>query len=93
VFGNAGRHSLIGPRFVDFDILLITNNPIRRISEAFNVQLRVEIFNLFNHANFNPPTANETIFPGNGAPVPGAGAITSTAATSRQMQVALKVIW
>jgi hypothetical protein len=57
------------------------------------VQLRVEIFNIFNHANFNPPTANETIFAGNEAPVPGAGAITSTAATSRQMQVALKVIW
>jgi hypothetical protein len=91
--GNAGRNSLIGPGLVAFDSSLFKNNPIRRISETFNVQFRMEVFNAFNHANFNPPTANEAIFDGNGAPVPGAGAITSTATTSRQIQIALKVIW
>jgi hypothetical protein len=26
-----------------------------QVSETFNVQFRWEIFNIFNHANFNPP--------------------------------------
>jgi hypothetical protein len=93
LLGSAGRNSLVGPRLVNFDMSLFKDNPIKRFSETFNVQFRVEVFNAFNHSNFNPPTANEAIFDGNGAPVGGAGQITSTATTSRQMQFALKVIW
>jgi hypothetical protein len=60
---------------------------------SFNVRFRAEVFNAFNHSNFNPPTANEAIFDGNGVMVPGAGQITSMATTSRQIQFALKLIW
>ena len=28
---------------------------MKRISETFNAQFRVEIFNALNHSNFNPP--------------------------------------
>jgi hypothetical protein len=92
--GNAGRNSLIGPRLVNLDFSLFKNNPIKRISEQFNVQFRVEFFNIFNHTNFNAPTATNAIFDGtSGDPVGGAGMATSTATTSRQIQFALKFVW
>jgi hypothetical protein len=92
--GNAGRNSLIGPRLVNLDFSLFKNNPIKRISEQFNVQFRVEFFNIFNHTTFNAPTANNAIFDGgSGDPVGGAGVATSTATTSRQIQFALKFVW
>jgi hypothetical protein len=75
------------------DFSLFKNNPIRRISEQFNVQFRVEIFNSLNHANYNPPTANNQVFDNAGAPVPGFGVITGTATPSRQIQFALKFVW
>ena len=60
--GNAGRNILIGPGLVDFDFSVVKNTKIPRISEAFNVQLRLDVFNLFNRANFNPPVTNMFIF-------------------------------
>ena len=67
--------------------------PVKRISESFTVQFRTEVFNILNHANFNPPTNNEVLFDGSGASVAGAGLIDSTSTTSRQIQFALKVVW
>jgi hypothetical protein len=67
--------------------------PVKRISDSFTVQFRTEVFNILNHANFNPPTNNEFLFDGSGAPVAGAGLIDSTSTTSRQIQFALKVVW
>jgi len=93
LLGNGGRNTLIGPRLVNLDFSLFKNNPIKRISEQFNVQFRFEVFNILNHANFNPPTANNVIFDGTGAPVSGAGQLNSTATTSRQLQFALKFVW
>jgi hypothetical protein len=93
LMGNGGRNTLIGPRLVNLDFSLFKNNPIKRISEQFNVQFRVEIFNSLNHANFNPPTANNVIFDGTGAPVGGAGQLNGTATTSRQIQFAIKFVW
>jgi len=90
---SSGRNTLVGPGLVTFDMSLFKNNPIKRISETFNVQFRTEFFNILNHANFSPPTDNNIIFDGDGNPVPGAGAITSTSTTSRQIQFALKVVW
>jgi len=58
------------------------------------VQFRVEFFNIFNHTNFNAPTANNAIFDGtSGDLVGGAGVATSTATISRQIQFALKFVW
>jgi hypothetical protein len=72
---------------------MFKNNPIKRISETFNAQFRVEMFNVVNHANFLAPVDNDTVFDGSGNAVPGAGLIDSTATTSRQIQFALKLIW
>ena len=94
LIGNAGRNSVIGPRIVNFDMSLVKNTHVTRISEAFNVQFRVEVFNIFNHANFNSPTGHNVIFGGSGS-LAGSqvGQTDSTATTSRQMQLALKFMW
>ena len=75
------------------DLSLFKNNRIRRISEAFSVQFRAEFFNVFNRANFASPTDNRIVFDPTGNPTSGAGLITSTQTPSRQIQLALKVIW
>ena len=96
LLGNSGRNSVIGPGLRDFDFSLFKNSPIHRISETFNVQFRWEIFNIFNHANFNPPPpAARQLFNLAGAPnTTTAGVLAGpTATTSRQMQFALKFIW
>lgn len=59
--GNVGRNSLTGPGLMDFDFSVVKNTKVPRVSETFNVQLRLDIFNLFNRANFNPPVTNEFI--------------------------------
>jgi hypothetical protein len=74
-------------------VSLFKNMRFKKISETFNAQFRVEVFNIFNHPNFSPPVDNNALFDSTGAPLAGAGAITSTVTTSRQIQLALKLIW
>ena len=94
LLGNSGRNTVTGPGLQDFDFSLFKNNPVHRISETFNVQFRWEVFNIFNHANFNPPgPAARQVFAQTGA-LNNAGLLTSpTITTSRQMQFALKFMW
>lgn len=93
LFGNAGRNRLIGPKLVDLDFSVFKNNHIPRISESFNVQFRVEMFNVLNHANFQPPLCGscQTIFTSAGAPE--GGFLNTTSTEARQIQLSLKVIW
>ena len=94
LLGNSSRNSVYGPHLQDFDFSLFKNNPVPRISDTFNIQFRWEVFNLFNHANFNPPApAARQIFATSGA-TNNAGILTSPTITfSRQMQFSLKFIW
>jgi hypothetical protein len=93
--GNAGRNILIGPGTSVLDFSVFKNNPVRRISESFNVQFRAEFFNVLNHANFAVPITpdNTDIFDSTGALNGAAGLLTSTTTTSREIQLALKVVW
>src|ERR1700687_2818715 len=94
LLGNGGRNSITGPGLVNVDMSLFKNNYVRRISEQFNIQFRMEIFNILNHSNFNPPTSNSQIFNGDGSTTGlTPGLLDATATTSRQVQFALKVIW
>lgn len=91
--GNLGRNKLIGPGISKFDFSVFKNNRVRKISEDFNFQFRAEFFNIFNRANFASPTDNLNVFDASGNPVDSGGLITSTQTTSRQIQLALKLIW
>lgn len=51
-FGNAGRDVMTGPGLANLDLSLIKNI---RWGERYNVQLRIESFNLPNHPNFRSP--------------------------------------
>jgi hypothetical protein len=93
--GNAGRNILTGPGTMNLDFSVFKNNPVKRISESFNVQFRLEVFNILNHANFAVPVSpdNTDIFDSTGAPTGVAGLLTSTTTTAREIQFALKIIW
>jgi len=52
-YGNAGRNLLRGPGFQQVDISLFKNT---RFSETKSLQLRVDVFNILNRANFAEPS-------------------------------------
>jgi hypothetical protein len=93
--GNVGRNILPGPGLVNLDSSLIKNSRIKRFSDTFNVQLRAEIFNLTNRANFQVPILpdNTDLYDSSGNPNSAAGLLTSTTTTSRQIQLGVKLIW
>jgi hypothetical protein len=91
--GNLGRNSITGPGLTNVDAAIFKDNFLKRLSETANVQLRVEVFNTLNHANFAPPLDHRTIFDQNGRILAGAGLIDTTSTPSRQMQVGLRLIW
>jgi hypothetical protein len=88
-YGNAGRNALPGPHLFETNLSLAKVFSFR---ERINLQFRAEFFNLFNHTNFNTP--NPVVYASaSGGPSPTAGVITSTATTSRQIQLGLKLLW
>jgi hypothetical protein len=54
-YGNSGYNMLRGPRFQNWDINLQKNILFK---ERYNLQLRADSFNVFNHPNFGTPNAN-----------------------------------
>jgi hypothetical protein len=80
-FGNAGRNILDGPGYQNVNASLVKNTAL---SERFNLQLRAELFNLFNHPNFN--------LPDNFLGSPTFGRITS-AREPRRIQFGVKVLF
>jgi len=93
LFGNAGRNKVYGPGLSNFDFSLFKNMAVPRISESFVIQFRAELFNIFNHTNFQSPLDSTVLFNQDGTSVNGAGRIDSTATPSRQVQFGLKVQW
>lgn len=86
--GNNGRNTIIQPGVANVDLSLAKNT---RISEQFTTQFRLEVFNLFNRANFGTP--DMIAFDNRGIPNPTFGRITSTSTPSRQIQIGLKLIF
>jgi outer membrane receptor protein involved in Fe transport len=92
--GSSGRNVVYGPGLTNLDFSLFKNNSVKRISETFNAQFRVEVFNILNHANFAPPTVSKLdVFDANGKATGTAGLLTLTTTDSRQIQFALKFTW
>ncbi len=88
-FGTLGRDALYGPGLAELDLALIKDS---RLAERLTLQFRAEAFNIFNQANFNTPNLIVFTSP-TAAPSPTAGRITSTATSSRQLQLALRLLW
>jgi hypothetical protein len=92
--GNSSRNMLRGPGFSNVDFSLVKDTAVRYLGEEGKVQIRAEVFNILNHANFSIP--NRTVFAGTetvGTPLPTAGLITSTTGNARQIQFALKLLF
>jgi hypothetical protein len=90
--GNVGRGSLIGPNLRVFDLSLVKNTRWDLLGEEGSVQLRLEAFNLFNRANFAPPSL--IVFTGaadNEQPLSTFGRIRSTTTSSRQVQLGVRL--
>jgi hypothetical protein len=88
-YGNAGRNTLQGPGLAETNVSL---GKKFSLTERLNLQFRPEFFNVFNHTNFNAP--NPVVYAAaTGGPSPTAGVITTTATTSRQIQLGLKLLW
>ena len=97
-FGDAGRNSLSGPAYADFDFALIKNT---KLTERTNLEFRAEFFNIFNHPNFAVPTNTvgpngaggngDAIFVGPTTLAGNAGQIFSTVSSSRQIQFGLRL--
>jgi hypothetical protein len=92
-FGNAGRNSLIGPGVMTLDASLVKNIAISGPGPGMHAQLRAELFNLTNRANFAAPLANNKLFDAKGTPMNFAGQITTLSTSPRQLQLGVKLIW
>ena len=89
--GNLGRNAFYGPGFGDVDLSVIKNIPV---TERMKVQLRAEMFNIFNRINLatgagsvnGDGTVRDTIGDFNGAPGLGPG-------EPFNLQIAAKIIF
>jgi hypothetical protein len=86
-YGDLGRGVYNGPGLASVDVSLVKNVAI---AERMNLQIRPEFFNVLNHTNLGTP--NAIVFSGT-AISPSAGLITTTATTSRQIQIGLKLVF
>jgi hypothetical protein len=88
-YGNVGRNILQAPGLTETDLSL---TKLFSFTERLNLQFRTEVFNMFNHTNFNAP--NPVVYAAaTGGPSPTAGVSTSTTTSSRQIQFGLKLLW
>ena len=100
--GTAGRNILRGPGFATLDFSLAKDTALRMLGESGKVEFRAEFFNILNRANFVTPgiglggNSAGVVFAGRSnteTPLATAGRITRTAGTSRQIQLALKILF
>jgi hypothetical protein len=98
-FGNAGRNSLRGPAFAQFDLSLQKGF---QLTEGTSITFGADAYNLLNHPNFGAPsnTQSPLTLGGNGDAIfedaagnlaDNVGRIFSTVGSSRQIQLDVRV--
>jgi hypothetical protein len=93
-FGNTGRGDFRGPNLRTFDLALVKLTPWEALGSGARVEIRLEMFNVFNRANFSTPAL--TVFSGaadNEAPLTSFGRIRSTTTSARQGQIGVRVVF
>jgi hypothetical protein len=91
-FGNTGRGDFVGPNLRTLDLAVTKLVPASRLGGVGRVEVRLEVFNVLNRANFAPPAL--TVFTGqadNEQPLSTFGRIRSTVTSARQMQLGVRV--
>ena len=89
-FGDTGRGDFIGPNLRTVDLAFV--KALRGFNDAGRVDVRVEVFNILNRANFGPPAL--VAFAGNSddeAPLASFGRIRSTVTAARQVQLGVRI--
>jgi hypothetical protein len=91
-FGNAGRNILKGPRFTEIDLALHRDFGL---GGERTLQFRGEVFNLANHPLFSLPNATLNNIAASGVANTSSsfGPISSTQGDSREIQLALKLLF
>jgi Carboxypeptidase regulatory-like domain/TonB dependent receptor-like, beta-barrel len=87
-FGTVERNSLRGPNLRVVDVSVFKNQMLG----PTQMQFRVEVFNVFNRVNLNPPES-PLLFRSDGTRIAGAERITSLATPARQLQLGLKFLF
>jgi hypothetical protein len=89
--GNVGKNHLISPGVADVDFALMKETAIPMLGEGGNLQFRWQLFNLFNRPNFGLPGTQA--YQRTGAVTTGAGQITTTRTSAREMQFGLRLVF
>lgn len=88
--GNSGRNTLEGPGIRTLDASFVKTSRIGPTT----LQIRIEVFNLMDRANFSVPNRTVSqIFNASGVLNNNAGVLQSTSTTARQMQIAAKLVF
>jgi hypothetical protein len=87
VLGTLGRNRLTSPGLAVLDLAFTKMQKFG----GTTAQIRIEMFNALNRANFSTPAS--TIFDNNGNLTANVGVITATRTSARQMQLGVKLLW
>lgn len=93
-FGNVGRNDLVGPDLKTMDVAFTRQIPWTKLGSSGRIDLRVEVFNLFNRVNFGPPSL--VAFAGsadNESPLSSFGQIRTTVTSARQVQLGARIVF
>ena len=85
--GNAARDIYRGPGLIVSDLTLFKNIPVR---EKSALQLRWEVYNMFNHTNFSSVDNTARFNPANGAQTNATFGRATAARNPRLMQVSVR---
>jgi len=89
-FGNLRRNAIIGPGFSNTDLSIIKNVTM---AGTARVQLRLEVFNLFNHANLGQPGRIASVGSTSFGVISNTRFPTGDSGSARQVQFAAKFLF
>jgi hypothetical protein len=88
-FGDTGRGDFSGPNLRSVDLAFVKSS--RGLTDGGAVELRVEVFNVLNRANFGPPALVAFAGNDNEPPLASFGRIRTTVTSARQVQLGVRV--